>query len=168
MKIQRWPKCWRPSRSMDHSPPKHDNFHIIFMRFAVGCPQHNKHQMKGVQLFPTTLKFKVRYLLQQLYHICSVDIFPENFNNILSSRLQTKLKPLLWKDNSTICSLFLLDKKYLTCQQVQFPGVASCGRWRMRKTCRTALQMVQTDLLWAAVLLFGTISSTEWHFFKKN
>lgn len=151
--MQWWPKCWRPNRSIDHSPPKHDNFPIIFMRFAVGCPQHNKHQMKGVQLFPTTLKFKVRYLLQQLYHIWSVDIFPQNFNaNILSSRLQTNLKPLLWKDNSIIFFLFLPAKKYPTCQQVQFPGVASCGRWRMRKTGRIALQMVLTDLLWAAVL----------------
>lgn len=66
------------------------------MRFAVGCPQHNKHQMKGVQLFPNTLKFKVGYLSQQLYHIRHVDTLPQNFNaNILPYRLQTKLKPLL-------------------------------------------------------------------------
>lgn len=57
------------------------------MRFAVGCPQQNKHQMKGVQVFPTTLKFKVRYLLQQLYHICHVDVFPRKlpiFTHIVS------------------------------------------------------------------------------------
>lgn len=88
----------------------------MFIKYADGCFQHNKYQMKWVLLFLSIFIFGIstfwsNYSSTSHWHI--VNIFPENLStNAIPCFLQLKPKAFLWMDNNSVQFIFQTRTKF--------------------------------------------------------